>query len=76
MTQQFTMRTRDQVKGFFRGLTMVDPGVVLTREWRQDAPDGEARQTRQRVKRAPGDGRDKVGEQMFAGTDRMVRWQR
>jgi len=42
MTQQFTMRTREQVKGFFRGLTMVDPGVVLTHEWHQDSPDGEA----------------------------------
>jgi hypothetical protein len=36
MTQQFTMRTRDQVAGFFHGLTLVDPGVVLTHEWRPD----------------------------------------
>jgi hypothetical protein len=34
MTQQFTMRTRAQVAGFFDGLTLVEPGVVLTHEWR------------------------------------------
>jgi len=39
MTQQFTMRTREQVTGFFGGLTMLDPGVVLTHEWRPDSPD-------------------------------------
>ena len=39
MTQQFTMRTRAQVAGFFDGLTVVDPGVVLTHEWRPDSPD-------------------------------------
>jgi hypothetical protein len=39
MTQQFAMRTRAQVTGFFHGLTVVDPGVVLTHEWRPDSPD-------------------------------------
>jgi hypothetical protein len=34
MTQQFTMRTRAEVTAFFHGLTLVDPGVVLTHEWR------------------------------------------
>ena len=37
MTQQFTMRTRAEVTGFFDGLALVEPGVVLTHEWRQDA---------------------------------------
>jgi hypothetical protein len=41
MTQQFTMRTRAQVTGFFDGLTLLDPGVVLTHEWRPDSA-GEA----------------------------------
>ena len=36
MTQQFTMRTRARVEGFFEGLTLVEPGVVLTHEWRPD----------------------------------------
>jgi hypothetical protein len=39
MTQQFTMRTRAQVTGYFHGLTLVDPGVVLTHEWRPVSPD-------------------------------------
>jgi hypothetical protein len=39
MTQQFTMRTRAQVTGFFRGLTLLDPGVVLTHGWRPDSGD-------------------------------------
>jgi S-adenosyl methyltransferase len=39
MTQQFTMRSRAQVTAFFDGLTLLDPGVVLTHRWR---PDGEA----------------------------------
>jgi S-adenosyl methyltransferase len=34
MTQQFTMRTRAQVTRFFDGLTLLDPGVVLTHQWR------------------------------------------
>jgi hypothetical protein len=34
MTQQFAMRTRDEVTAFFDGLTLVEPGVVLTHEWR------------------------------------------
>jgi len=36
MTQQFTMRTHAQVRAFFDGLTVVEPGVVLTHEWRPD----------------------------------------
>jgi len=36
MTQQFTMRTRDDVTQFFGGLRLVDPGVVLTHEWRPE----------------------------------------
>ena len=39
MTQQFTMRSRAQVTVFFDGLTLLDPGVVLTHQWR---PDDEA----------------------------------
>jgi hypothetical protein len=39
MTQQFTMRTHAQVAAFFDGLTLLDPGVVLTHQWR---PDSEA----------------------------------
>jgi len=39
MIQQFTMRTRAQVTGFFRGLTLLDPGVVLTHEWRPASLD-------------------------------------
>jgi hypothetical protein len=39
MTQQFTLRTRAEVTSFFDGLTLVDPGVVLTHEWRPDSPD-------------------------------------
>jgi hypothetical protein len=42
MTQQFTMRTRAEVTGFFDGLTLAEPGVVLTHEWRPGSPD-EAR---------------------------------
>jgi hypothetical protein len=41
MTQQFTMRSRAQVTGFFDGLTLVHPGVVLTHEWRP-ASDADA----------------------------------
>ena len=36
MTQQFTMRSRAQVTAFFDGLTLLDPGVVLTHQWRPD----------------------------------------
>ena len=39
MTQQFTMRTRAQVAGFFDGLTLAEPGVVLTHEWRPGSGD-------------------------------------
>ena len=39
MTQQFTMRTRAEVTSFFDGLALVEPGVVLTHEWRQDSGD-------------------------------------
>ena len=39
MTQRFTMRTRAEVTAFFHGLTLVDPGVVLTHEWRPASPD-------------------------------------
>jgi hypothetical protein len=37
MTQQFTMRTRAQVTAFFDGLTLLDPGVARTHEWRPDS---------------------------------------
>jgi hypothetical protein len=37
MTQQFTMRTRNEVTQFFDGMRLVDPGVVLTHEWRPEA---------------------------------------
>jgi S-adenosyl methyltransferase len=46
MTQQFTMRSRDQVTRFFSGLTLLEPGVVLTHQWR---PDGSAESARQGV---------------------------
>jgi hypothetical protein len=39
MTQQFTMRAKDEVTAFFDGLELLDPGVVLTHEWRPDAPE-------------------------------------
>ena len=39
MTQQFTMRSRARVTAFFDGCTLLDPGVVLTHQWR---PDSEA----------------------------------
>ena len=39
MTQQFTMRTRAQVTGFFDGLALVEPGVVLTHQWRPVSSD-------------------------------------
>jgi hypothetical protein len=39
MPQQFTMRSRAQVTGFFDGLSLVDPGVVLTHRWRPDSSD-------------------------------------
>jgi hypothetical protein len=39
MTQPVTMRTRAQVAGFFGGLALVDPGVVLTHEWRPGPGD-------------------------------------
>ena len=39
MTQQFTMRTRAEVTSFFDGLALVEPGVVLTHEWRPDSGD-------------------------------------
>ena len=37
--QGVTLRTRAQVTGFFRGLTLLEPGVVLTHEWRPDPAD-------------------------------------
>jgi S-adenosyl methyltransferase len=42
MTQQVTMRTRTQVTSFFDGLTLAEPGVVLTHQWRPDSPDAAA----------------------------------
>ena len=36
MTQQVTMRSRGQVTAFFGGLMLLDPGVVLTHQWRPD----------------------------------------
>jgi hypothetical protein len=39
MTQQFTMRSRAQVTAFFDGLTLADPGVVLTHQWRPGSGD-------------------------------------
>jgi hypothetical protein len=38
MTQQFAMRTRAQVTSFFDGLTLLEPGVVLTHQWRPETP--------------------------------------
>jgi len=42
MTQQFTMRSKNEVTGFFDGLSLVEPGVVLTHDWRPDTP-GDAK---------------------------------
>jgi hypothetical protein len=42
MTQQFTMRSKDQVTRFFRGLTLLEPGVVLTHQWRPDSESDAA----------------------------------
>jgi hypothetical protein len=42
MSQQFTMRTRAQVTSFFDGLELVEPGVVLTHEWRPASPEDAA----------------------------------
>ena len=38
MTQQVTMRSKDEVTRFFDGLSLVEPGVVRTHEWRPDTP--------------------------------------
>lgn len=35
---QVTGRTREQVKRFFDGFTLVDPGLVWLPEWRPDSP--------------------------------------
>ena len=40
MTQQVIPRSRAEVTRFFDGLDLLDPGVVLTHEWRPDADDG------------------------------------
>jgi S-adenosyl methyltransferase len=37
--QPVTLRTRAQVTGFFAGLTLVEPGVVLTHQWRPGPDD-------------------------------------
>ena len=37
-----TMRTRAEVTRFFDGLRLVDPGVVLTHEWRPDSAEESA----------------------------------
>jgi hypothetical protein len=36
-------RTRQQIRGMFAGLTMVEPGLVLVPEWRPDASTPSAR---------------------------------
>ena len=40
MTQQVIPRSRAEVTRFFDGLDLLEPGVVLTHEWRPDADDG------------------------------------
>ena len=42
MTQQVTPRGKAEVTRFFDGLDLLEPGVVLTHEWRPDADDGPA----------------------------------
>jgi hypothetical protein len=37
MSESVTLRTQDQVAGFFRGLELVPPGVVQVPDWRPDA---------------------------------------
>ncbi len=36
MPQHVHMRTKDQVSAFFGGMPLVEPGVVLTHQWRPD----------------------------------------
>lgn len=37
---RFQFRTLDQVRGFFHGLEIVDPGLVPAADWRPDSPGG------------------------------------
>jgi O-methyltransferase involved in polyketide biosynthesis len=39
MTDRVHIRTRDEVAGFFDGLTLLEPGVVQVHRWRPDAGD-------------------------------------
>ena len=38
---RFQFRTLDQVRGFFHGLELVDPGLVPVPDWRPDSPTGD-----------------------------------
>jgi hypothetical protein len=42
MPQHVHMRTKDQVTAFFGGMPLVEPGVVLTHQWRPDLGAGGA----------------------------------
>lgn len=56
---RFQFRTLDQVRGFFHGLELVDPGLVPVPDWRPDSPPsdnqaGIARMACAGVARKPG----------------------
>jgi hypothetical protein len=38
--ETWALRNRDQVRGFFAGLDLIDPGVVQVDEWRPDDDPG------------------------------------
>jgi S-adenosyl methyltransferase len=40
---RFQFRTLDQVRGFFQGLEIIDPGLVPVPDWRPDSPAGDDR---------------------------------
>jgi hypothetical protein len=39
--QQFTLRSREQVARFFKGMDLVEPGVVPAEEWRPEPDTGD-----------------------------------
>jgi hypothetical protein len=41
---QYQLRTPDEIRGFFDGLDLVEPGIVSCPLWRpEDTPSGEPR---------------------------------
>jgi hypothetical protein len=43
--QQFTLRSREQVAGFFAGTDLVEPGLVPIEEWRAEPGTGDTRKS-------------------------------